>query len=44
MSLSNEERGDYNCFVDTTAEELLPLMDPLKALIDKIKNTIQIPQ
>lgn len=41
---SLRERGDYNCFVDTTAEELLPLMDPLKALIDKIKNTIQIPQ
>lgn len=40
---SLRERGDYNCFVDTTAEELLPLMDPLKALIDKIKSTIQIP-
>jgi len=23
------ERGDYNCFVDATEEEIVPLIDPL---------------
>ena len=34
------ERGDYNCFIDTTEEEIVPLIEPLKALIDKIKSKI----
>ncbi len=28
---------------DTTEDELLPLIEPLKALIEKIKNIIQSP-
>ena len=35
------ERGDYNCFIDTTEEEIVPMIEPLKALIAKIKSTIQ---
>ena len=35
------ERGDYNCFVDATEEDVVPLIEPLKALIEKIKSTIQ---
>lgn len=31
------ERGDYNCFVDATEDEIVPLIEPLKALIAKIK-------
>ena len=34
------ERGDYNCFVDATEEEVVPLIEPLKALIAKIKTKI----
>lgn len=34
------ERGDYNCFVDTTEEEIVPLIEPLKMLIKKIKSII----
>ena len=34
------ERGDYNCFVDATEDEIVPLIDPLKALIAKIKTKI----
>lgn len=34
------ERGDYNCFVDTTEDEIVPLIEPLKALIAKIKSKI----
>ena len=34
------ERGDYNCFVDATEEEIVPLIEPLKALIEKIKSKI----
>ncbi|MBQ7438718.1 MAG: HEPN domain-containing protein [Paludibacteraceae bacterium] len=34
------ERGDYNCFIDTTEEEIVPLIEPLKALIAKIKDKI----
>ena len=32
------ERGDYNCFVDASEEEIVPLIEPLKALIAKIKT------
>ena len=35
------ERGDYNCFIDATEEEIVPLIEPLKALIEKIKSKIQ---
>jgi len=34
------ERGDYNCFVDATEEEIVPLIEPLKALLEKIKLKI----
>ncbi len=34
------ERGDYNCFVDATEEEIVPLIEPLKMLIEKIKAKI----
>ena len=34
------ERGDYNCFVDATEEEIVPLIEPLKALIQKIKGLL----
>lgn len=34
------ERGDYNCFVDATEEEIVPLIEPLIALIAKIKAKI----
>ena len=34
------ERGDYNCFIDATEEEVVPLVEPLKTLIAKIKSTI----
>ena len=35
------ERGDYNCYVDTTEDEIVPMIEPLKALITKIKSIIQ---
>ena len=34
------ERGDYNCFVDATEEEIVPLIEPLKVLIEKIKAKV----
>ena len=34
------ERGDYNCFIDATEEEIVPMIEPLKALIEKIKQVI----
>ena len=34
------ERGDYNCFVDATEDEVIPLIEPLKALIAKIKGLL----
>ena len=34
---SMRERGDYNCFIDATEDEVLPLIEPLKALVSKIK-------
>ena len=40
MSLSDEERRDYNCFLDATEDEIVPLIEPLKALIEKIKIKI----
>ena len=35
------ERGDYNCFVDATEEEIVPLMEPLMAFVEKVKGTIK---
>ncbi len=34
------ERGDYNCFVDATEDDVVPLIEPLKALIEKIKGML----
>ena len=34
------ERGDYNCFIDATEEEIVPMIEPLKSLIAKIKQEI----
>ena len=34
------ERGDYNCFIDATEDEIVPLIEPLIALIEKIKQEI----
>lgn len=34
------ERGDYNCFIDASEDEVVPLIEPLKALINKIKQEI----
>ena len=34
------ERGDYNCFIDATEDDIVPLIEPLKALIAKIKSNI----
>jgi len=37
---SMRERGDYNCFIDATEDEVLPLIEPLKALVSKIKEQL----
>ena len=37
---SLRERGDYNCFIDATEQEIMPFVEPLKALIAKIKTVI----
>lgn len=34
------ERGDYNCFIDATEDEIVPLIEPLNALIAKIKSKL----
>lgn len=34
------ERGDYNCFIDASEQEVVPLLEPLKAFIEKIKGLI----
>lgn len=34
------ERGDYNCFIDASEQEVVPLLKPLHAFIDKIKGLI----
>lgn len=34
-------QGDYNCFLDTTEEEIAPYIDKAQALIDKVKTTIE---
>ena len=34
------ERGDYNCFIDASEEESVPLIEPLKTLIARIKGEI----
>ena len=35
------EKGDYNCFIDATEEELLPMLEPLKAYMAHIKQLVQ---
>ena len=35
------EKGDYNCYIDATEEELQPLIEPTKAFINHIKQLIQ---
>ena len=37
---SLRERGDYNCFIDATEQEIMPFVEPLNALIEKIKRVI----
>lgn len=37
---SLRERGDYNCFIDASEEEIVPLIEPLKVFIAKIKTLI----
>ena len=37
---SLRERGDYNCFIDASEEEIVPLIEPLKTFIAKIKTLI----
>lgn len=34
------ERGDYNCFIDATEEEVVPFLEPLQELVKKIKSLI----
>ena len=31
------ERGDYNCFLDATEDDVIPLIEPLKSFVAKIK-------
>ena len=38
---SLRERGDYNCFIDASEQEVVPLIEPLKALIEKIRHLIK---
>lgn len=33
-------RGDYDCFLDTTEEEIMPYIEKATALIDKIKQVL----
>ena len=35
------ESGDYNCYVDTSSEELMPLIEPLRALIKHIETLVK---
>jgi uncharacterized protein (UPF0332 family) len=35
------EKGDYNCLIEVTKDELLTLVDPAKELIDKIKQLVK---
>ncbi len=34
------ERGDYNCFIDASESEIVPLIEPLKVFIQKIHTEI----
>ena len=34
------EKGDYNCYIDATEEELLPLIEPTKAFINHCRELI----
>ena len=35
------ERSDYNCYYDVSKEDILPLIEPVKELIDIITNRLQ---
>ena len=34
------EKGDYNCYLDATEEDILPLIEPTKALINHCKQLV----
>ena len=34
------EKGDYNCFIDASEDEILPLIEPTKALINRCKQLV----
>ncbi len=36
------EKGDYNCFIDPEAEDVLPLLEPTKAFIEHIRQIINL--
>ena len=35
------EKGDYNCLIETSEEEILPYIEKVKAFIDKVENLIK---
>lgn len=35
------ERGDYNCLIDTTEEEIVPFIDKVKSFLDKIESLVK---
>lgn len=38
---SLRHQGDYNCFLDTTEEQIIPYVIRAQGLIDKIKSVLQ---
>lgn len=34
------ERGDYNCYIDATEEELMPMIEPMNAYMAHIKELV----
>lgn len=36
------EKGDYNCFIDPESEDVLPLLEPTKALIEHICQILSL--
>ena len=35
------EKGDYNCLIETSEEEIFPYIEKVKAFIDKVENLIK---
>lgn len=35
------EKGDYNCFYQTTEEEVLPMIEPARSLMERISKAIR---